>query len=81
MTAIYVEVEPDPEVILEWQANLKARALYEKGLSYPAISVVIDEYHGVKRTKEQWRNKLLAMGVERRAQRGLHPQASAKETA
>ena len=73
MTGFYVDVEPDPDVIAEWKANLKARVLYEKGLTYPAISVAIAEFMGVDKTAIQWRQRLLAMGVQRRRQRGTYP--------
>jgi hypothetical protein len=72
-TIFYPVVEPDSDVIREWEANLKARVLYEKGVSYPGISVAIAEFMGVEHTPVQWRQRLLSMGVQRRRQRGHYP--------
>ena len=66
MTGFYVDVEPDPEVIREWHAALKAHELYAKGMSYHAISVAISEFMGVDKKPDFWRNKLQLMGVARR---------------
>jgi hypothetical protein len=78
MSTFYLDVEPDPEYIREWEANLKARVLHERGLSFRAISVAIEEFMGVPRTAEAWRWKLQEMGCARRAPRGVHAKGGAR---
>jgi hypothetical protein len=70
MSATYYTGDPDPDFINEWQANLKARELYDKGVNYVAISIVIEEFYGVRRSRDQWRGVMDRMGVKKRPARG-----------
>lgn len=74
----YYVGDGDPDYINEWQANLKARELYDKGVNYTAISVVIAEFYGVQRTRDQWRSVMDKMGVKKRPARGWAARAQAQ---
>ncbi len=55
--------QPDPDFIAQWHANLRARELRDLGLSYPAISIVLREYHDVDRSVEHWRTQVRRQGA------------------
>lgn len=57
---------PDPAYINEWNANLKAIRLRQRGVSYSAIATVIDEFFGVRLSPDGWRTKLRTLGAEPR---------------
>lgn len=48
-------VQPDPEYIRLWHANLQAKRLRDRNVSYSDIAVVMDEYHGIQRNADHWR--------------------------
>ncbi len=54
---------PDPEFTAEWNANLQAKRLRDLGLPYPAIAIVIAEYHGIDRSHRHWRAQLRRQGA------------------
>ena len=59
----YTRIRAEASVADEWQARLQAMKLRRAGLSYPGISIVIEEYHGVTRTATAWRNMLRQHGA------------------
>ena len=59
----YARVRAEASFATEWQARLQAMKLRRAGLSYPAISIVIEEYHGVARTAAGWRWMLRQHGA------------------
>ncbi len=54
---------PDPAFIAEWNANLQAKRLRDLGLSYPAIAIVVAEYHGIDKSQDHWRGQLRKQGA------------------
>jgi hypothetical protein len=68
----YYDGEPDPAVVNEWHANVRAARLRELGLSYRGIGIVILEDFGVDRTVDGWRSQLTKQGCRPRP-RGVHP--------
>lgn len=60
-----------PDLVAEFQAILQARELRLKyGISYTAIAAVMEHYHGVSKSSDQWANKLKRTGCPPRP-RGL----------
>ncbi len=53
----------DPAFIAEWNANLQAKRLRDLGLSYPAIAIVVAEYHGIDKSQDHWRAQLRKQGA------------------
>jgi len=49
-------VTADPATIAMFQVRLQALKMRRAGLSYAAISIVMDEYHGVTRRPSSWRS-------------------------
>jgi hypothetical protein len=64
--ATYYVGPPDPEYIAEWQANLQARKLYDRGVNFPALAVVMAEYHGIERGPSGWREQIRKQGAKPR---------------
>jgi hypothetical protein len=55
-------VQPDPEFIRAWHANLEAKMLRDQGMSYSGIAVAMRVYHGVDRTVDEWQGQLRKQG-------------------
>lgn len=56
-------MQPDREYVKEWQVNIEAKRLRDRGVSYRAISIVMDEFHGVSKSEDRWRHQLQKQGV------------------
>lgn len=57
----------DPAVANDFQARLQALRLRNAGLTYPAISIVIAEYHGIDRAADSWRYMCRKQGAPPRS--------------
>ena len=59
----YHRFRDEAAVAAEWQARLQAMKLRRARLSYRDISVVMEEYHGVRRSEGAWKIVLRQMGA------------------